>query len=89
MTYQGRADKDREAVTEQFSFHRATATTAPMHEEVRKLHRVLALWIIENVPASRERQHALESLQQSMMWSNAAIAIHVEHEIEQGRLDAS
>jgi hypothetical protein len=89
MTYTGRADKDREALTTQFEFHPATDVTKPMHEETRHLHRVMALWILDNVPASAERKAALQCLQQSMMWCNAAIAIHVEHEVEMGRISTS
>ena len=86
MTYEGRADKDREAIGMLFDFHKGTDVTMPMHQEARRLHKMLALWVLDNVPASVERQSALKCLQQSMMWCNASIAIHTAHEMEQGRI---
>ena len=70
----------RKDVEERFRFHPATPTTGPKHEEVRDLHKTLALWVMHNIPSSRERALALTALQESMMWANAAIAIHTQPE---------
>lgn len=63
-------------IAERFKFHPATEVTGPMHENVRDVHRQVAEWVETNVPDSREKSLALTSLQQSMMWCNAAVAIH-------------
>lgn len=74
------ADIERAEIRRRFAFHPATAATGPKHDEVRALHRELALWVLAAVPSSREREHALTALQESMMWCNAAVAIHTEPE---------
>ena len=80
----GRADSleelARKDVNERFRFHPATPATGPKHEEVREKHRELALWLLANLPSSRERALALTALQESMMWANAGIAIHTKPE---------
>ena len=73
-------DPERRDIGRRFDFHRGTEITAPKHGETRRLHQALALWVLDNVPASRERSLALTALQESMMWTNAAIAIHTEPE---------
>lgn len=78
----------RRDVAERFRFHPATPATGPKHEEVREQHRTLALWVLANLPNSRERALALTALQESMMWANAAIAIHTKPEpLAAGRRD--
>jgi hypothetical protein len=63
-----------EEVANRFRFHPATPDTGQVHDAVRLHHGDLAEWIEENVPDSRERSLALTSLQESMMWCNAAVA---------------
>lgn len=63
-----------EEVENRFRFHPATPVTGPLHDAVRLHHGDLAGWIEENVPDSPERNVALERLQESMMWCNAAVA---------------
>jgi hypothetical protein len=73
-------DEERADIRERFKFHPATPATGPKHDEVREKCRVLALWLAAALPPSRERSLALTSLQETMMWANAAIAIHTEPE---------
>lgn len=61
-------------ITERFSFHPGTDVTGPLHDAVRQQHLNLAFWLLEILPESREQSLALTALQESMMWSNAAIA---------------
>jgi len=79
-------DPERRDIKQRFKFHPGSGITGPKHAEVRSAHLVLALWVLDNVPASRERSLALTALQESMMWSNAAIAIHTEEEPRRARL---
>lgn len=72
--------RERLEVEARFRFHPGTPITGPKHGEVRTRLQAEALWVLDNVPASRERSLALTALQEAMMWCNAAIAIHTELE---------
>lgn len=61
---------------DRFSYHPATDVTGPLHNSVRDAALALALRINELCPESREASLALTSVQDAMMWANAAIAIH-------------
>jgi hypothetical protein len=63
-----------EDVDNRFALHPPTDRTGPKHNAVREQHRQLAHWILDNVPAGRQRSLALTALQESMMWANAAVA---------------
>lgn len=63
-------------VKNRFKFHPATPETGPKHDLVREKCLELAEFLIKNTPESREQSLALTSLQETMMWANAAIAIH-------------
>lgn len=64
----------RDEVVTWFSFHPATGSKAQRHENVRSMHRSMAIWILASIPDCRERSLALTKLQESMMWCNAAVA---------------
>lgn len=66
----GRVDND-------FGYHKATEVTGPLHDETRAAFKVLAHWIVDNVPMSREQSLALTALQEAQMWTNAAIACNL------------
>lgn len=72
--------EEREEIFARFEFHPGTRVTGPKHDEVRKTLRTVALWVLDEVPHSRERALALTALQEAMMWCNAAIAIHTVRE---------
>lgn len=79
---------ERDDIADRFRFHPGTAITGPKHDEVRRKLRTVALWVLDDVPDSRERALALTALQEAMMWCNAAIAIHTEPEpLQPGRRD--
>jgi hypothetical protein len=65
---------------QRFSFHPATDLTGPMHEEVRTRCYALARSLADSLPKCRETSLALTHLQNTMMWANAAIAIHGDDE---------
>jgi len=62
-------------VIDRFRYHPATTATGPMHAAVRREFIRLADWILSTVPAGRHRDLALTALQDSCMWTNAAVAI--------------
>lgn len=57
-----------------FGYHPATPATGPVHDRVRNEFLMLARWLVDTIPAGRHQSLALTSLQESMMWSNAAVA---------------
>jgi hypothetical protein len=61
---------------DRFTFHPATDKTGPLHDDVRRKHLLMAVWVNEMVPDSREKSLALTALQEAMMWANAAVAIY-------------
>lgn len=63
-------------IANRFDFHPATDVTIPQHETARSRHKALASWVAKNTPESREQSLALTSLEQSLFWTNAAIARH-------------
>ena len=68
------SDPVRDEVANRFTYHPATFTTAPMHDQIRRLYAELAGYVLDFVPAGRHQSLALTALQESMMWANAAIA---------------
>ena len=61
-------------IANRFSYHPATAVTGPVHDSAREIYLTLAAWIETQVPSGRHKSLALTALQESMMWTNAAIA---------------
>lgn len=61
-------------IKNRFTFHPANPTTASKYEAMRTKALELAEWMDENAPASRELSLALTSLDQTVMWFNAAVA---------------
>jgi hypothetical protein len=61
-------------VEHRFAFHPATEQTGPQHDAVRSAYRAMARYLVEAIPGGRHQSLALTSLQESMMWANAAIA---------------
>lgn len=61
-------------VENRFGFHPATAQTGPQHDAVRAAYRAMARYLVETLPGGRHQALAITSLQESMMWANAAIA---------------
>lgn len=61
-----------------FAYHRpSNEGVVKAHEKVRELCCNLALALNEGLPESREKSLALTAAQETMLWSNAAIALHM------------
>lgn len=59
-----------------FRYHAPKGDQPARYEALRAKAKELATLIQESTPASREQSVALTSLQQAVMWANAAIAIN-------------
>lgn len=57
-----------------FTFHPATPSTGPKHEDVRMASLHFATFISSTVPPGREQALALTKIEEAMMWANAGIA---------------
>jgi hypothetical protein len=64
-----------EMIQHRFGYHRADQAAAIRHAEIRDAYMLLGSIVVTHTPAGREQALALTSLQESMMWSNAAIAM--------------
>lgn len=66
---------DRADLTHRFAYHPpAGDETRRAHEEVRELCGDLAQELNERLPEGREKSLAITHLEETLMWSNAAIA---------------
>lgn len=59
-----------------FTYHRPFGTQPQRYEILREKAKELAYLIENNCPNSREKSLAMTSLQQTIMWANASIAIN-------------
>ena len=59
-----------------FSYHAPKGDQAERYTVIREKAKEFANIIEDNCPDSREKSLALTNLQQSVMWSNASIAIN-------------
>lgn len=59
-----------------FTYHKSTEAQAGRYATLRFRGLRIALAIQQCCPESREKALAITSLQQAIMWANAAIAIH-------------
>lgn len=55
-------------------YHPPPAATISVHEEARARALEFGDWLIDNVPAGWHQSLALTSLQETLMWANAAVA---------------
>lgn len=62
-------------LAERFGYHKADATTGPLHAQLRAKFFDLAVEVNRLVPDGREKSLALTELQNSLMWANAAVAM--------------
>jgi hypothetical protein len=65
-----------EEIDEIFVHHSSKPNQTPRYEAIRSQARVLAHFIAQNTPSSREQSIAITKLQEVVMFANAAIAIH-------------
>lgn len=57
-----------------FSYHKPVGTQNDRYVEIRARARLLAEFICEYTPASREQSLAVTKLEEAVFWANAAIA---------------
>lgn len=67
---------DKNQINEIFTYHKPFGTQADRYMELRENAKELAHNINDMCPESREKSLAITSLQQTIMWANAAIAIN-------------
>ena len=67
---------DKTQIDNIFTYHAPKENQAERYKLLRQYARELALRIEEHCPESREKSLAITSLQQTVMWANAAIAIN-------------
>lgn len=68
---------DRAEVASRFAYHQpSTQDVVRKHDGIRELTGVLAEFLIDLCPESRELSLALTNLDQVCMWANAAVARH-------------
>lgn len=67
-----------EEIESRFGFHKASLegpnATAPKHAEARRNFKAFAKWFDEYAPHSREKEVAMERLEEASMWFHKAIA---------------
>ncbi len=65
-----------EALDNIFTYHKPFGNQPSRYEELRNSAKSLAQLINKACPESREKSLAITSLQQTIMWANASIAIN-------------
>jgi len=65
-----------EEIDDAFTYHPPDAAQARAYERIRAEAKALAETIATLCPSSREQSLAFTKLRESIMWANAAIAIH-------------
>jgi hypothetical protein len=63
-------------VANTFTYHAPKADQPARYEAIREQARVLAELILSTTPECREQSLAMTHLQETVMFANAAIAIH-------------
>jgi hypothetical protein len=67
-------DEKRKQVLAAFTYHPPKDDQPPRYGEIRAEAREFALVLLRLTPPGREQSLALTSLEQAVMWANAAIA---------------
>lgn len=61
-------------IDHRFDYHKPIADRIAAHEAVRAACKELAHFIDDRVPNGREKERALNGLEEAMFWANSAIA---------------
>lgn len=69
-----------ERIQNDFVYHPPRGNQAERYQTLREVAKGMAVQIVGLCPDSRERSLALTSLEESVMWSNAAIARNEQRE---------
>jgi hypothetical protein len=68
---------DPAELANRFAYHKPTSDVVrEQHELIRAICSEVAAGLNDMLPESREKSLALTSIQETMMWANAAVAIH-------------
>jgi hypothetical protein len=65
-------------IVNNFTYHSVQGNQQERYERLRNAAREFAMLIATNTPTSREQSVALTKLEETMMWTNAAIARNEE-----------
>ena len=65
------------------SYHPLTPGRGEIHERLREAAKAYCSTLDEVLPPSREGSLAFTALQESLMWANAAVAIHDPNQPEE------
>jgi len=68
------SEKDAKQIENNFTYHPPFKDQYQRYEQIREEGKKLAISLSEKCPPSRELSLALTSLEQAIMWANAAIA---------------
>jgi hypothetical protein len=68
------SDEGMAKLNRNFTYHRPKPEQVDRYERLRSLFKELAIAVSEMTPPGREQALALTKLEESSMWSNAAIA---------------
>lgn len=68
------SDKQKEDITNRFTYHKPLDDQTFRYIRLRDMAKDLAFQILEYTPVSREQSLALTHLEEVIMWANAAIA---------------
>ena len=63
-----------EEIEKRFTYHKPKDTQSEKYEELRASAREFARQIVLETPESREQSLAITSLEEAVMWANAAVA---------------
>jgi len=63
-----------EEIENNYTYHSPKADQPERYERIRFKAKMLAAYINEKCPDSREKSLAMTNLEQAVMWANAAIA---------------
>jgi hypothetical protein len=65
---------EKEQVEHNFTYHPPNPENNEKYSDIRTRARLLALFIVETCPSTRERALALTNLENCVFWANASIA---------------
>lgn len=61
-------------IESRFTYHKPKDTQPLRYEHIRDKAKMLAIFLNENCPESREKSLAITKLEECIMWANASIA---------------
>ena len=77
------SEEDTRKIENIFTFHPVCGDQRERYEYLRRKAKELALEFLSFTPKSREQSLAITSLQDAVMWANAAIAINESNKSEE------